>query len=133
MPASVGCGSAQLAENLAPLSGSLRSTRRVNGKAAIAWRRAADILGFSNGSPKQNTIRSAEATAELSHRHSSSGCATTTAIGEGGSEGATERQAPLFSVRQDRVIEFLKRFGLSADIESPFDEGASLGAHAQPG
>src|SRR5258708_38825855 len=82
MPAAVRRGWAESAKNLAPLSGTLRSTRRVNGSAATARRRAADVLGFSNESPKQNTTRSADETTPLSHRTSSSGCATTTAVGD---------------------------------------------------
>src|SRR6185437_4542266 len=126
MPKSVSCGRAQSTKNLAPLSGKARLRRPRRGSAATAHRRAAAFLEFSNGSPKQNTIRSTDVTIELNQRHSSSGCATTSAV-----RGDTSPVSSLSRIRQNLVVEIFEDLRLRSDVKPLLDKCARLRAHAK--
>src|SRR5215469_18797896 len=84
------------------------------------------MRGRSKKAPKQKMTRSAEPTAELSQRASSSGWATTTAAGE--------CRAGLASagVGHEAVIEALELCGLQVNIEASLDERTTFRTHSMP-
>src|SRR5260370_29206783 len=126
MPVAVGSGSAESMEKPAPLSGIAKSTISASGNAATARRRASDSCGLSKAAPKQNTTRPAEATAELNHSASSSGCATTTTVADHRTGPASAR------VREEGVVKAFQCFGLPVNIEAPLDERPAFRAHSAP-